>query len=62
MFLVKVYMKSTNIIEFKTNDLTKTKNGYGQLVGLEWDQVSKDKKLSYINLSNIEAIVVDEID
>lgn len=26
MFLVKVYMKSTNIIEFKTNDLTKTKN------------------------------------
>lgn len=34
MFLVKVYMKSTNIIEFKTNDLTKTKNGYGQLVGL----------------------------
>lgn len=63
MFLVKLYMKSRNIIEFKTKELTKTKNGYGTLVGLEWENCSKDKQLSYIaDLSDIEAIVVDEID
>lgn len=63
MFLVKLYMKSRNIIEFKTKELTKTKNGYGTLVGLEWEDCSKDKQLSYIaDLSDIEAIVVDEID
>ena len=62
MYLIKVYMKSRNIIEFKTKELTKTENGLGQLTGLEWVHSSKDKQLSYINLEGVEAIVVDVID
>ena len=63
MYLVKLYMKSTNIIEFKTKKLTRKINGFGNLVGLEWEGCSKDKQLNYIsNLEDIEAIVVDEID
>ena len=63
MYLVKLYMKSTNIIEFKCKDLIKTMNGLGELVKLEWENCSKDKNLSYIkDLSDIEAIVVDEIE
>ena len=63
MYLVKLYMKSTNIIEVKCKDLTKTMNGLGELVKLEWENCSKDKNLSYIkDLSDIEAIVVDEIE
>ena len=63
MYLVKLYMKSTNIIEFKCKDLIKTMTGLGELVELEWETCSKDKKLSYIkDLSDIEAIVVDEIE
>ena len=63
MYLVKLYMKSTNIIEFKCKDLTKAMNGLGELVELEWENCSKDKNLSYIkDLSDIEAIVVDEIE
>ena len=63
MYFVKLYMKSTNIIEFKCKDLTKTMNGLGELVKLEWENCSKDKNLSYIkDLSDIEAIVVDEIE
>lgn len=63
MYLVKLYMKSTNIIEFKTEKLTRKINGFEKLVGLEWKDCSKDKQLTYIgSLEDIEAIVVDEID
>lgn len=63
MYLVKLYMKSTNVIEFKTKELTKKVNGFGKLTGLFWEDASKDKQLTYIgDLEDIEAIVVDEMD
>lgn len=63
MFLVRLYMKSTNVIEFKTNKLeTETDKLTGALVGITYNYADKDKRLGYIDISQIEAIVVDEID
>lgn len=63
MFLVKLYMKSRNVIEFKTNKLeTETNKLTGALVGMTYNYADKDKRLSYVDISQIEAIVVDEID
>lgn len=62
MYLVRLYMRSTNVIEFKTNNLEKTTSTLtGGIVKLEWDYASKDKGLRYVDISQIEAIVVDEI-
>lgn len=63
MFLVKLYMKSTNVIEFKTNKLEiKTNKLTGTLELMSWDCADKDKRLGYVDISQIEAIVVNEID
>ena len=63
MFLVKLYMKSRNVIEFKTNKLKKTTSELtGQLMEITYDYADKDKRLSYVDVSQIEAIVVDVID
>ena len=46
MYLVKLYMKSTNIIEFKCKDLTKTMNGLGMM--LEENEIDEDEFIEEI--------------
>lgn len=59
MYKVKFYMKSKNIIEVNLKELNKTKVA-GVVTRLSWTNATKEKQLDFIDIDEIEAIVVDE--
>ncbi len=53
-FDVKVYMKSGNVVSFKTTNITCTKKP-GELTKLEWDKI-KGEALLFVDLEQVEAV------
>jgi len=61
MLKVKFYMKSRNIIEFECEEITITRDSFGKLVGYEIDNGNSKKRLLDATLSNVDGIVVEDI-
>ena len=62
MLRVKICMTSGNLVEFECEELSKKTNGLGELVELNWTHGKSKERLLKINLSNIESIVVKDIE
>lgn len=62
MKLVKIFMKSGNIIEFETDSLTTSKDVLtGALNGMQWLRHGNHIDLEYINPNEVEGITIENI-
>lgn len=62
MKLVKIFMKSGNIIEFETDDLVTSKDALiGGLKGMQWIRHGDHIDLEYINPDEVEGITMENI-
>jgi hypothetical protein len=55
---VKIYLKSGNVLEFKTTEITSTITLDGNVERLEWVKLKDEWFLHDINPQQIEAIMV----
>jgi len=59
---VTILFKSGASISFKANEFDGTKNGFGQLITLNWDCKGLNKYPARINIDNVDAIMVEEVE
>lgn len=57
---VKVYLKSGQVVEFVTENLTKYSNSLTPLSKLEWQNIIGEKILFYLDIDQIDAITIEE--
>lgn len=53
-----IYLKSGSVIELYVKEFTATRNGFGELTGINWTlHDAEDKRPLFINLKDVSAIV-----
>lgn len=59
---VMVLFKSGAKIYFNVNDLNITRNGFGELIELEWNCQDLKTMPLWLNIANIDAIITTDLE
>jgi len=59
MITVKVFLKNGNVVEFEAEDVEKETSG-GELVGFNWSHGESKRRLFYIRLDDVSAILAED--
>lgn len=62
MHKVTIFLKSGNRMEFDCEELTTVRNGFGAIVRLKWNSGKSKKRLTEVDIDQIEGIVVEDIE